>query len=107
MGAGLELQPLQQVPVAPALKLELQTHQKHNVARFLDCVRYGDGGILIADDLGLGKTCSSLACVEVTDPARRARATVPAERRRRCRALQATRLPRGSAVGRFSEPRRW
>ena len=48
----------------PRLRLELQQHQKHNVARFLSCVKFGDGGCLIADDLGLGKTCSSIACVE-------------------------------------------
>jgi len=60
---GLELQP-PGGPAVPQLRLELQPHQRHNVSRFLQCVRYNDGGILIADDLGLGKTCSSLACVE-------------------------------------------
>jgi SNF2 family DNA or RNA helicase len=49
----------------PNLKFELQSHQKHNVARFIQCIKYGDGGVLIADDLGLGKTCSAIACVEM------------------------------------------
>jgi len=48
----------------PRLRIELQPHQKHNVARFLQCVRFGDGGVLVADDLGLGKTFTAIACVE-------------------------------------------
>ena len=63
--AGLELRDTPPSGAAsPRLRLELQQHQKHNVSRFLSCVRFGDGGCLIADDLGLGKTCSSIACVE-------------------------------------------
>lgn len=49
---------------SPRLRLELQPHQRHNIARFLQCVRFGDGGLLVADDLGLGKTFTAIACVE-------------------------------------------
>jgi SNF2 family DNA or RNA helicase len=49
---------------SPRLRLELQPHQRHNVSRFLQCVRFGDGGVLVADDLGLGKTFTAIACVE-------------------------------------------
>jgi SNF2 family DNA or RNA helicase len=49
---------------APRLRLELQPHQKHNVSRFLQCVRFGDGGVLVADDLGLGKTFTAIACIQ-------------------------------------------
>jgi SNF2 family DNA or RNA helicase len=48
----------------PRLRLDLQPHQRHNVARFLQCVRFGDGGLLVGDDLGLGKTFTAIACVE-------------------------------------------